>query len=159
MSKLEVIADPSQPIIRTRRTVAAPRALVFDAFTKPELVQRWMGPRAVTFVRCESDLRPGGAWRHVFRAPDGQEFFFNGVYREIKAPESIVRTFVFQGDLASEAVETFVLEERDGRTTISTVTVHKSMANRDMHLKHGMERGMTEGYERLDELLAALPRS
>jgi uncharacterized protein YndB with AHSA1/START domain len=155
-NKLEIVAEPGKPTIVTRRVVAAPRALVFDTFTKPEHLRRWMRPRALTMVVCDSDLRVGGAWRMVYRAPDGQEVGFRGEFREIVRPERIVRTFVFEPVPDSEALETFVLEERDGKTTITTTTVHKTIEGRDGHLAHGMEAGMTDGYALLDELLAAI---
>lgn len=155
--KLEIIAEPGEPSFTTRRVVDAPRALVFDAFTKPEHLQRWMGPRMLTMVSCESDLRVGGRYRFVHRAPDGQEFAFSGDYREIVRPERIVRTFVFEPMPDHEALETLTLEESHGKTTIATTTLHRTVEARDGHFANGrMEAGMTEGYARLDELLAAL---
>jgi uncharacterized protein YndB with AHSA1/START domain len=154
--KLELFAEPGKPTIVTRRVVNAPRSLVFEAFTKPEHLKRWMRPRALTMVLCDSDLRVGGGWRMVYRSPDGQEVGFHGEFREIVRPERIVRTFVFEPVPDAEALETFLLEERDGRTTITTTTVHKTVEGRDGHLAHGMEVGMTEGYALLDELLAAM---
>jgi uncharacterized protein YndB with AHSA1/START domain len=156
--KLEIIAEPDRPTIITRRVVDAPRALVFDAFTKPEHIMRWMGPSYLTWVVCESDLRVGGAYRWVQRAPDGQEFGFHGEFREIVRPEKVVRTFVFDPFPDAEAIETLTLEERAGKTTVTTLTVHKTVEARDGHLSGGrMEEGMTDGYRRLDELLASLP--
>jgi uncharacterized protein YndB with AHSA1/START domain len=154
--KLEIVAEPGKPTIATRRVVNAPRALVFDAFTKPEHLKRWMGPRMLTMVSCVSDPRVGGGWRMVHRAPDGQEFAFHGEFREIVRPERIVRTYVFEPFPDQEALETLTLDEKDGKTTITTLTVHKTIEGRDGHLAHGMEAGMTEGYARLDELLASL---
>jgi uncharacterized protein YndB with AHSA1/START domain len=155
--KLQIVADPAKPTIVTRRVVAAPRTLVFDAFTKPEYLKRWMGPRALTMVSCVSDLRVGGMWRMVHRTPDGQEFGLHGEFREIVRPERIVRTFVFEPFPDHEALETLTLDERDGKTTITTLTVHKTIEARDGHLAGGrMEVGMTDGYARLDELLAEI---
>jgi uncharacterized protein YndB with AHSA1/START domain len=156
-SKLEIVADTAKPTIVTRRVVNAPRALVFDAFTKPEHIKRWMGPRTFPMVHCESDLRVGGGYRFVHRGADGQEVVFHGTYREIVPPERIVRTFVFGSLTEHEAIETLLLEEHDGKTTITTTSVHKTLAGRDGHLSGGrMEAGMTDGYSRLDALLAAL---
>jgi uncharacterized protein YndB with AHSA1/START domain len=157
--KLEVIADPDKPTIVTRRTFDAPRALVFDAWTKPELMKRWLGPRALEMVLCEVDLRVGGGYRYVHRAPDGQEFGFHGTYREIARPDRLVSTFVFELFPDAEAVDTLELHERDGKTTVTTTTVHKSMQARDGHLAAGMEGGMEEGYARLDELLPQMKRA
>jgi uncharacterized protein YndB with AHSA1/START domain len=154
--KLELVAEPGKPTIVTRRVVHAPRSLVFDAFTKPEHLKRWMKPFTLTMVVCECDLRVGGGWRMVYRTPDGQEFGFHGEFREIVRPERIVRTFVFETFPDQEALETLALDETDGRTMITTLTVHKTIHGRDGHLAHGMEAGMTDGYAQLDELLAAM---
>ena len=154
--KLEVIVDPDKPTIVTRRVVAAPRALVFDAFTKPEHVKRWIGPAVLTWVACDYDLRVGGAWRWRQRSPEGMEFGFHGVFKGIVPPEKIVWTFTFDLFPDVEALETLTLEEQDGKTTIHTLSVHKTMAARDGHVAGGrMEAGMAEGYERLDEMLAS----
>jgi uncharacterized protein YndB with AHSA1/START domain len=116
-----------------------------------------MGPRSLTMVIVENDLRVGGRYRFIHRAPDGQEFAFRGEYREIAPPERIVRTFVFEPMPDQEALETLVLEESGGKTTITTTTVHKTVEGRDGHLANGrMEAGMTDGYARLDQLLAEL---
>ena len=154
--KLEIIAEPGKTSFTTRRTVDAPRALVFEAFTKCEHLKRWMGPCNVTMVSCSTDLRVGGRYRFVFRSPDGNEAGFSGEYKEIAAPERIVRTFVFEPIPEAAALETLELEESGGTTIIKTTTVHKSVENRDGHVGSGMEAGMTEGYARLDQLLAEL---
>jgi uncharacterized protein YndB with AHSA1/START domain len=155
--KLEIIVDPDKPTIVTRRVFDAPRALVFDAWTKPEHLRRWLGPRVLTMVVCEIDLRVGGGYRWVQRAPDGKEYAFHGVYREIIRPEKIVSTFVFEAFPDAEAIETLTLEERDGKTTVTSLSVHKTVQGRDGHLAAGrMEVGMTDGYARLDDLLASM---
>jgi uncharacterized protein YndB with AHSA1/START domain len=94
--KLEIIAEADKPIFITRRVVKAPRSLVFDAFTKPEHLKRWMGSRALMLVDCVNDLRVGGTYRFVYRAVGGHEVAFHGVFREIVRPERIVRTFVYE---------------------------------------------------------------
>ena len=154
--KLEIIAEPGKTSFTTRRIVDAPRALVFDAFTKCEHLKNWMGPRSLTMVSCESDLRAGGRYRFVFRAPDGNEVGFSGEFKEVARPERVVRTFVFEPIPEAAALETLELTEADGKTTITTTTLHKTVENRDGHVNSGMEAGMTEGYARLDELLAGL---
>jgi uncharacterized protein YndB with AHSA1/START domain len=115
-----------------------------------------MGPASLTMVSCETDLRVGGRYRFVFRAPDGGEVGFSGEFREIARPERVVRTFVFEPMPDKEALETLTLEEHDGKTTITTLTVHKTVEDRDGHVQSGVDKGMTEGYARLDELLAGL---
>jgi len=157
-NKLEIIAEPGKTDIVTRRTVDAPRALVYEAFTKPEYIRRWMGPSNLALVTCELDLRVGGQWRYVHRAPDGTDYPFHGRFLELDPPGRLVRTFLF-GPMKEEdaAVETLTLEEKDGKTTITTLSVHTSSLGRDRHLAGGaMEHGMTEGYQRMDELLAEI---
>jgi uncharacterized protein YndB with AHSA1/START domain len=154
--KLEIIAEPGKTSFTTRRSVDAPRELVFDAFTKCEHLKQWMGPRNLTMARCQTDLRVGGRYRFVFRTPDGQEVGFSGEYKEVVRPERIVRTFVFEPIPEAEALETLELEESGGTTIIRTTTLHKTVESRDGHVSSGMEAGMTEGYARLDELLAGL---
>jgi uncharacterized protein YndB with AHSA1/START domain len=151
---LEVIAEPGKPTILTRRVFDAPRELLWEMFTKPENLKRWLGPRRLTMTVCEIDLRVGGKYRWLYRAPDGQEFSFHGVYREIVPCERMVATFIFDPFPQDEAVDTLTFEQRGNQTIITTHTVHTSVEGRDMHLKNGMEGGMKEGYERLDELVA-----
>jgi len=134
--------------------VDAPRSLVFDAFTKCEHLKQWMEPQNLTMASCQTDLRVGGRYRFVFRTPDGSDVGFSGEYKEIVPPKRIVRTFVFEPIPEASALETLELEESGGTTIIRTTTVHKSVENRDGHVNSGMEAGMTEGYARLDALLA-----
>jgi len=155
--RLEIVAPPDEPTIRMRRVVDAPRAIVFDAFTRPEIIRRWMGPRALTWVVCEADLRVGGRYRWVQRAPDGREFAFHGEFRELVRPERVVRTFVFEGAPDAEAVETLTLEDQGDRTLVDSLTVHRTVAARDGHLAGGRaEVGMNEGFARLDDLVGEL---
>ena len=98
----------------------------------------------------------GGRYRFVFRSPDGNEAGFSGEFREVVRPERIVRTFVFEPIPDAAALETLELVENNGKTTIKTTTLHKTVENRDGHVNSGMEAGMTAGYARLDELLAGL---
>jgi len=153
---LEIIAEPGKTHFTTRRVVDAPRDIVFDAFTKCEHLKHWMGPKSVTMVSCDTDLRVGGRYRFVFRTPDGTDVGFSGEYREIVRPARVVRTFVFEPMPDAAALETLELEEHHGQTTITTTTVHKTVENRDGHVNSGIEGGMTEGYARLDQLLAGL---
>lgn len=155
-NKLEVIAEPGKPTIITRRWLDAPRELVFDIFTKPEHVKRWLGPRRLTMVECQIDLRVGGGYRWLFRAPDGQQFGFHGEFREIVRPERIVQTFIFEPFPDAVVIDTLTLEEKDGRTLATSHSIHPTVKDRDMHIANGMEHGMVEGYEKMDELLSAL---
>ena len=151
---LEMIAAPGIPTIITRRMVNAPREIVWDVFTKPEHLKRWWGPKILTMVVCEIDLQVGGRYRFVQRAPDGQEFGFHGVYKELRRPEQIVNTFVFELMPDHEALQTVVFEECRNQTRIISTTVYKTVEDRDGHLASGMEPGMRETYARLDEVLS-----
>ena len=150
------ITLPSDLEIVMTREFDAPRRLIFEAFTRPEHLRRWWGPRYLTLTVCEVDLRPGGAWRFVQRTPDGQEFGFRGVYQEIVPPERLAYTFVFEPFPEHDAVVTVVLDERNGKTTLTETTRHKTRDGRDGHLNSGMEDGSTDSFNRLDELLATL---
>ena len=154
-SKLEVIAPATEPVIITHRFIKAPAELLFAAWTTPEHLKQWLGPRELEMVSCEIDLRVGGRYRYVFsRAGTGQEFGFGGKYLEIDRPHRMVCTSVFEMTPQFEAVETLTLEERDGGTMITTHTRHASIEARDAHLSGGgMEAGMIDGYDRLEALV------
>jgi uncharacterized protein YndB with AHSA1/START domain len=154
---LEIVAVPGEKSFTTRRVVSARRDLVFDAFTRPELVRRWMGPTCLPMTTCEIDLRVGGKYHMVHTAPDGQTFGFYGEFREIVRPERIVRTYIFDRFPDAPALETLELDAGpNGRTIIRTRTVHLSVEARDGHVQSGMEEGMLEGYHQLEALLAEL---
>lgn len=157
-SPLEIIIDPDQPTIVSRRSVKAPRRLVFDAFTKPELIRRWKSPGELQFVVCELDLRVGGAWRAVHRAPNGSEFGLHGVYLEVDPPARIVRTLAFDAMPEYECQEILELVDEGGRTTIVTTIVHQSLEVRDRHVANAgrMDEGMELVYASLDALLASM---
>ena len=146
-------------IVMTRE-FDAPSKLVFDAFTKPELVRQWLlGPPGWSMPVCEIDLRVGGAYRYVWRhTTKGNEMGMGGVYREIAAPARIVATEKFdEAWYPGEAVGTLVLSEQDGKTVVTQTVLYQSREVRDDVLKSGMEKGVTAGYDRLAELLATLP--
>lgn len=149
---------PSDTQIKLVREFNAPRNLVWEAMTKPELVKQWWGPRDNPLVTCDMDFRPGGAWRFVSRGPDGSEHPFKGVYKEIAAPERIVQTWIYDVPPFNEfeSVETATLEEKDGRTTLTTLVQHKTKEARDGHVNSGMEPGAAETMDRLEELLAKM---
>jgi uncharacterized protein YndB with AHSA1/START domain len=149
---------PSDREIKLTRDFDAPRHLVFEALSKPEYIRQWWGPRGTELTTCEMDFRTGGTWRFVSRGPDGVEHPFTGVYREVSPPDRVVWTFIYDVPPINEheAVETVTLTERDGRTTITVISVHDSKESRDMHVQSGMEKGAAETYDRLEELLAKL---
>ena len=155
---LKLTTQGDREIVMTR-ALDAPRRLVFDAFTKPELVKHWLlGPPGWSMPICEIDLRVGGVYRYVWRRDsDGSEMGMGGVYREIVAPERLVATEKFdQAWYPGEAVGTTVLVEQDGKTTITQTVLYQSREARDAALKSGMERGVAASYDRLAELVASL---
>ncbi len=136
--------------------VDAPRRLVFEAWTKPEHLPHWMlGPEGWTMPVCEIDLRPGGAWRFVWRRSDGTEMEMRGVYREVTPPERLVSTESWGGDWP-ETVNTLVLSEEDGKTTITQTVLYPSKEARDAALKTGMKDGVSVSFDRLAAYLSSI---
>ncbi|HEV8630302.1 MAG TPA: SRPBCC family protein [Thermoanaerobaculia bacterium] len=156
------VTTPSDREIVMTRTFDAPRALVFDAFTRPEHVRRWLlGPPGWSMVVCDMDLRVGGTYRWVWRRDDdGTTMGMGGVYREIVAPQRIVSSEKFdQAWYPGEAIGTVVLSEKAGKTTITQTILYESRDARDGVLKSGMEKGVEASYDRLEDLLASLRKS
>ena len=153
---LQVTTPTEREIVMTRE-FDAPRKLVFDAMTKPDLVQRWLlGPPGWTMPVCEIDQPVGGAYRYVWRNDEGTEMGMSGVFREIAAPERLVATERFDETwYAGEALDTSVLSEEDGRTTLTLTVLYESREVRDSVLESGMESGVAASYDRLAELLAS----
>jgi uncharacterized protein YndB with AHSA1/START domain len=141
------------------REFNAPRRLLFDAFTKPEMVRQWLlGPPGWSMPVCEIDLKVGGKYRYVWRQDsDGTEMGMGGVYREIVAPERLVSTEKFdEAWYPGEAVGTIVLSEQSGKTTVTQTILYESREARDAILKTGMEKGLAASYERLADTLASV---
>lgn len=137
------------------REFNAPRELVFDAFTKPELIKRWLtGPPGWSMVTCDIDLTVGGAYRWVWKGPDGTEMAIGGVHREIERPERIVNTQEFDQDwTGGEVIGTMVLTEDNGKTTVTNTLSYPSPEALDAALKTPMEQGMGMSYDKLEEVL------
>jgi uncharacterized protein YndB with AHSA1/START domain len=151
------VTTPSDREVAMTRVFDAPRHLVFDAFTKPELLKRWFfGPPGWSLAICEMDLRVGGAYRWVWRGPGGKDMGVGGVYREVAAPERIVATERFdEAWYPGEALITYLLVEQGGKTTLTLTVLYESQEARDTALKTGMTQGVEMGYDRLAELLAS----
>jgi uncharacterized protein YndB with AHSA1/START domain len=147
---------PSDREIRLTRVFNAPRSLLFEAMSKPEHMTQWWGPREYTTTVTAMDFRVGGTYRFLSRAADGTEFGFRGEYREIVPPERVVQTFEFEGMPGHISVETMTLDERDGKTTLTTTSVFASVEDRDGMLQSGMEKGAGETYDRLEEFVQTL---
>ena len=149
-------ATPSDREVVFTRVVNAPRRVVFDAWTNPKHVPRWMlGPEGWTMPVCEIDLRVGGAWRFVWRKSDGMEMTMTGTYREVVPPERLVSTERW-GPEWPETVNAVVLTETAGQTTITLTITYPTKQARDAALATGMADGMDPSYARLDSLLATL---
>src|SRR5262249_5070520 len=154
---LKLTAPTDREIVMTR-TFDAPRELVFEAWTRPDLVKRWLyGPEEWKLAVCDIDLRVGGALRFVWRHTDGRSMGMGGVYREIAPPDRLVFTELFDEDwTGGETVVTMVFTERAGKTTMTQTVLYSSQVARDAGLKSGMERGMAQS---CDRRRAALPAS
>ena len=150
---LQVTTPTAREIVMTR-VFHAPRQMVFDAFSKPELLKRWFGPRGWSLVVCDVDFRVGGSWRFVLRGPDGKEMGMRGVYLEITPPERSVHMESFD-DYPGESQVTAVFAEHNGKTTLTATVLYPSQEIRDIVVKTGMEHGAAESYDKLAELLAS----
>lgn len=153
------ITTPSDRELAMTRVFDAPKALVWEALTRPELLTRWLGVHnGWVFAVCEIDLRVGGRYRYVWRNPGGHEMGMGGEYLEIVPLERIVSTERFdQAWYEGSAVGTVTLAERDGRTTMTTTVRYESRAVRDAVLASPMETGVASAYDTLDAVLASMP--
>jgi uncharacterized protein YndB with AHSA1/START domain len=151
---LKVTTPTDREIVLTR-VFDAPRHLVFEAWSNPELLKRWFGPRGWSLEVCEVDLKVGGTWRFVLQGPDGTRMGMRGIYREIAPPDRVVHTESFD-DYPGESVVTGVLVEEGGRTTLTGTVTYASKEIRDAVLASGMEHGAAESYDKLAELLASM---
>jgi len=157
---LKLTTRGDREIVMTR-VFDAPRSLVFEAFSKPELVRQWLlGPPGWSMPVCEIDFRVGGRYRYVWRHANGHEMGMGGVHRDIVVPERIVATEKFDESwYPGEAVGTIVLVEQGGKTALTQTVLYESSEAREAVLKSPMEQGVTAGYDRLAELLASLGAS
>lgn len=155
-SAATTLTTPSDREIVITRVVDAPRRLVFEAYTNPAHLPHWMlGPEGWTMPVCEIDLRPGGAWHFVWRRADGTEMEMRGVYQEIVPPERLVSTESWGGEWP-ETLNTLLLSEEDGKTTITQGVRYPSKEARDAALQTGMKEGVSESFDRLAEYLATI---
>ena len=152
------LTKPNERELTLARSFDAPRRLVFDAFTKPEMVKQWLwGPDEWPMVHCEIDLRVGGKLRYVWRHHTKGDMGMSGVFRDIKVPELLINTELFDEDwTGGEALVTTTFEEREGRTVVSATVRYSSQAARDGALRTPMIEGWSQGHDRLDELLASM---
>ena len=150
----EIISDPKVPLVRIIREFDAPPEKVFRAHTDPELLVQWLGPRGLEMRIDHYDCRTGGSYRYV-HSSDGEEYGFHGCFHEVRPGEVIVQTFTFEGMPDGVALERMDFEDLgDGRTRLTATSLVDSFEGRDAFVASGMEEGVVQGYERLDELLA-----
>jgi uncharacterized protein YndB with AHSA1/START domain len=147
---------PADEQILITREFDAPKHLVYKAWTTPELVRRWWNAKRGEVTTCEIDLRVGGTWRYVMVTPDGMEVGFHGEYREIVPNERIVSTEVYEGMPEGAALNTMTFAEEDGRTTLTILVEHSSKEHRDGHIDSGMEAGMQDAMDLLEEVAVSL---
>ena len=150
----EIVSDPHVPLVRITREFDAPPEKVFRAHTDPDLVRQWLGPRRHEMKIEHFDCRTGGSYR-CLHVSDGNEYGFHGSFHEVRPAELIVQTFTFEGFPDGVALERMVFEDLGGgRTRLVATSLVDSFEERDAFVASGMEDGVREGYERLDELLA-----
>ena len=155
-SETATVTLPNDDQILITREFDAPKHLVYKAWTTPDLIKRWWsGNRGKTTI-AEIDLRVGGAWRCVMVTDDGFEVAFHGEYREIVPNERIVSTEVYEGAPGAEALNTVTFEEEEGRTTLRVLIEYASKEARDAHVNSGMEVGMQEGLDLLEQIAVSL---
>lgn len=156
MGTTEIIAEPGTHQIVVTREFDAPRDLLFRAYTDPELLVQWLGPRSLTMTVDRYELRDGGVWRFLHHDADGTAYGFHGIFHGTPSVDGVVRTFEFEGWPGRVSLETATFEEDDGRTLVRLNSVFQSVEDRDGMVQGGMEEGVNDGMERLDELIARL---
>ena len=156
MGTTQITAPPGLQQVEITRGFDAPPEVLFRAYTDPELLAQWMGPHQYSMTFDHYELRDGGRWRFVHRDPDGNEFGFHGVFHGQPTIDGMVRTFEFEGAPGHVSLETATFEPAGAGTVVRAVSVFQSVEDRDMMIASGMESGVNEGFERLDEILATL---
>ncbi|MEO6524057.1 MAG: SRPBCC family protein [Mucilaginibacter sp.] len=156
--KLKLTAEPGKQELFIVREFEAPRDMVFKAYTDPDLLIKWLGPNGYTMAIDYYEPKNGGAYRYIHTDPKGNEYCFHGVIHTMQAPEMLIQTFEFEGmpTKGHVSLDTAIFEELpNGRTKLTIQSVYKSVADRDGMISSGMEYGLTEGFAKLDEILAS----
>jgi uncharacterized protein YndB with AHSA1/START domain len=155
-NKIIVTAEPGVQEVFITREFDAPRELVFKAHTDPKLYVQWLGPRGYEMVLETFEPVDGGKYRYIHKDQEGNEFGFHGMFHELSI-DNMVQTFEFEGYPGHVSLNTMTLEELPGNRTKATIhSIFQSVSDRDGMIQNGMEKGMREGYERLDEILSAM---
>jgi uncharacterized protein YndB with AHSA1/START domain len=147
---------PTDEQILITREFDAPKHLVYKAWTTPELVRRWWSARRGEMTIAEIDLRVGGKWRYAMVATGGFEVAFHGEYHEIVPNERIVSTEIYEGMPDAEALDTITFNEVEGRTTLTLLVQHRTKADRDAHINSGMEDGLQDALDLLEQVANSL---
>jgi len=155
-SRKAKVTLPADDQILITREFDAPKELVYKAWTTPELVRRWWSAKRGEVTVAEIDLRVGGTWRYVMVADGGIEVAFHGEYREIVPNERLVSTEVYEGMPDAEALDTLTLSESEGRTTMTILVQHATKEHRDAHIESGMEDGMQDALDLLEQVAVSL---
>ena len=156
LGEMTVTTPEGLPFIDIERTLDAPRALVFRAYTEPELLKQWLGPSKYEMIVERWEVRDGGRYRYIHRAADGTEFAFHGVFHGEPTPEGMTQTFEFELWPGHVALDSVRFEEVGVRTIVRMHSTYQSIEARDGMAEGGMATGVAEGFRRLDELLARL---
>lgn len=159
-NKAKIIIKSGKQELFIIREFDAPREIVFKAFTDPEIYAQWIGPRGLTTNIETFESKNGGSWRYIQKDPEGNEFAFHGVNHEVLAPERIIGTFEFEGlpEKGHVILQTARFEALPDRTKLTSQSVFLSVEDRDGMLQSGMEEGVNESYDRLDELLEKMQK-
>jgi uncharacterized protein YndB with AHSA1/START domain len=155
MTKTDIVAAPGQPQIVITRDFRAPRDLLFRAHIDPRLLAQWLGPRTVRMTVDRLEARDGGIWRYTHHQPDGEAHVFHGVYHGPPSPDGIVQTLEYERMPGHVCLNTITFEEHDGTTTLRQNTVFQSVGDRDGYVESGMEDGVRDSMQRLNELVTA----
>jgi uncharacterized protein YndB with AHSA1/START domain len=154
MTKSTFTINREAKTVVMERVFDAPRELVWKAFTDPQSIPQWWGPKNLSTTVEKMEVKPGGAWRYIHHDPEGKEYAFNGVYKEIDPPKLISRTFNFEGLPGDhELLETVTFEEVDGKTKLTSTALYANLEDLDGMVNSGMEAGATASWERLAELV------
>ena len=156
MGKTQITAEQGIPQIIITREFDAPRELLFRAWTEPDLLVQWLGPRRLKMRVDQHELRDGGRWHFTHWGEDGAEHRFGGVFHGTPSVDATVRTFEYEGAPGHVSLETLTFQERGRRTLVHMNSVFQSVEDRDAMVQSGMEEGVNDGMERLDELLAKM---
>ncbi|HEX7005343.1 MAG TPA: SRPBCC family protein [Trueperaceae bacterium] len=157
MNRTKITAEPGKPTVIIERAFDAPKELLFRAYTEPELLAQWLGPRGYEMKVERLEARDGGRYRYIHTDPEGNEYGFRGVFHGNPNSESIIQTFEFEGWPGHVSLDSLWFEEREGKTVVRTVSSFQSTEDRDAMIESGMEKGVVQGHEQLDELLQRLP--